>query len=98
MTDTQAILPGVYGKRKVPCQERYRADARLRLAARLLDGETVAALCLEFGSAREGFSHGKPHGPPRTQGFQARTPPRRGAASQETSVCIERAGLVTSAA
>jgi putative transposase len=35
-------------ERKVPWQERYKMDERLRFVARLLDGEKMAAACREF--------------------------------------------------
>ena len=41
------------GDAKVPWQECYQMDERLRFVARLLDGEKMAVLCREFDVSRK---------------------------------------------
>src|SRR4029078_4506381 len=40
-------------ERKVPWQECYKMDERLRFVARLLEGEKMALLCREFDISRK---------------------------------------------
>lgn len=41
------------GRAKVPRQECNLMDERLKVVARVLDGEKIAALCREFGISRK---------------------------------------------